>query len=174
MPFSGSQELRPDRRLAVECGVGLAAIYVWCLVLVFFWVDGGITLYEYYPVPQILGVLTLLGVLIASVSLRSASTPQRWARLFMSCFLVPGALTLVYGDVVGSERREFLLKAHSVGTGDSMSDVRAKLGGYDVWEPSEYDWVSFSISPSRNCRVAINVYLAADRETVTGVSFKHD
>lgn len=161
--------------LAASCGAGFFAFLVWFVLFALLWIDGGFALYRYYPVPQVLSILALLAVVSLLLTLGKASWPQRLARLLICFLLAPFAWGIAYQDLVGAERREFLLRAHSVKLGDAFPDVREKLAGYSIWQSRPPgDWITFHMSPGVASNVGVQLELADDHRTVASVRFKSD
>lgn len=172
MSASSLQNPRVLLWLAASCGAGFFAFLVWVVLFALLWIDGGFALYRYYPVPQVLSILALLAVVSLLLPLGKASWPQGLARLLICFLLAPFAWGIAYEDFVGAERREFLLKAHSVQPGDALADVQEKFAGYSIWQGA--DWITFHMSPGPASNVGIQLELADDHQTVASIRFKSD
>ncbi|MEM1246488.1 MAG: hypothetical protein AAGK22_08950 [Acidobacteriota bacterium] len=161
--------------LALLLGVPALAT-IWVVLMALLWIDQGVGLYRHYPALQVTAAAALL---IAGYLVLTIARPSRgfwlFTRIATLCFAIPFSLSVLYADLAQPERRDFLLKAHSIKPGDSVDEVERLLEGYNRWvsDPPS-DWVSFGMSPGRSSFVGISVYLSDDRETVAGTRFKWD
>ncbi|MEM6705342.1 MAG: hypothetical protein AAF690_21665 [Acidobacteriota bacterium] len=160
----------PLMLLLVVPTIGLA----WAFFSIFFWIDGGVVLYRYYPIPQVLAVTVMVSLLLLLFAFNGTKRTGLHSLLAI-CLLAPFSLSLLYGDATEPQRRDFLLKAHSIAPGDPVSEVERLLDGFNrsASDPASTS-VSYGVRVNRNTHVGVTVYLTKDRTAVKRLSFSSD